>query len=116
MGIAESNMDNLVEFSKLIEEHKQKLLSDQEGGSSKKDQEKMFDSFVGLSAPKEVDVHPPAQSKNKGSGKRMKSNKENSIAASQKKRRICKTCGERAGHNARTCPKKGDMCISTVHD
>ncbi|CAA0805957.1 Unknown protein, partial [Striga hermonthica] len=46
MGIAESNMDNLVEFSKLIEEHKQKLLSNQEGGSSKKDQEKMFDSFL----------------------------------------------------------------------
>ncbi|CAA0827186.1 Unknown protein [Striga hermonthica] len=106
MGLAEKHVDHLVEFSKIIEAHRRKLVEYQESDSSGNDMGHVFESFVGMSAPSEVSIHPPTQSKNKGSGRRMKTNKEKSIETSNKKRRICKSCGERAGHNARTCAKK----------
>ncbi|CAA0805902.1 Protein FAR1-RELATED SEQUENCE 1 [Striga hermonthica] len=106
MGFAEKHVDHLVEFSKIIEAHKRKLVEYQESDSSGNDRGHIFESFVGMSAPSEVSIHSPTQSKNKGSGRRMKTNKEKSIETSNKKRRICKLCGGRAGHNARTCPKK----------
>ncbi|CAA0815811.1 Unknown protein [Striga hermonthica] len=68
--------------------------------------EHQFESSLGMAAPREVNIHPPTQSKNKGSGKRLRSGKEKAIEESQKKRRTCKSCGEIAGHNIRICPKK----------
>ncbi|CAA0840339.1 Unknown protein [Striga hermonthica] len=106
MGLVEVRMDLIVEFFKLVGDHKHKILIEEEGGSDKTDKEQSFESFVGMSAPQEIHIQPPTQSKNKGSGKRLNSDKEKSIEQSQSKRRICKTCGERASHNARTCPKK----------
>ncbi|CAA0838976.1 Unknown protein [Striga hermonthica] len=107
VGLIETQMDQLVEFSRLIEEHKRTLMVEQGGGvSAFVEREERFESFVGISVPQDIRIQPPTQSKNKGSGKRMKSMKEKSIEKSQKKRRLCKTCGERVGHNARTCPKK----------
>ncbi|CAA0841204.1 Unknown protein [Striga hermonthica] len=106
MGLVENNMDSLVEFSRIIGTHKRKLMENRENESSSKDKGHVFESFIGMSAPSEVSIHPPTQSKNKGSGKRMKSNKEKSIESAQKKQRLCKTCGERVGHDSRTCPKK----------
>ncbi|CAA0831408.1 Protein FAR1-RELATED SEQUENCE 1 [Striga hermonthica] len=105
MGLVEPSMDLLVEFSRIIVNHKHKLVTEQEDVPAGM-KERRFETFVGTSIPLEVNIHPPAKSKNKGSGKRMKSGKEEAIEKSIKKRRICKTCGERAGHNARTCLKK----------
>ncbi|CAA0833967.1 Protein FAR1-RELATED SEQUENCE 1 [Striga hermonthica] len=87
----------------VIEAHKIKLLSDQGEYAAVSNKEQQVESFVGMVAPQEVTIHPPTHSKNKGNGKRLKSGKEKAIEQSQKK---CKSCGERAGHNARTCPKK----------
>ncbi|CAA0834221.1 Protein FAR1-RELATED SEQUENCE 1 [Striga hermonthica] len=111
IGLAEPCVDHLIEFSKIVEAYKIKLLSAQTGDTTITDamnigKEHQFESFVGMSAPQEVKIHLPTQSKNKGSGKRLKSAKEKGIEGSQKKRRTCKSCGEMAGHNARTCPKK----------
>ncbi|CAA0828624.1 Protein FAR1-RELATED SEQUENCE 1 [Striga hermonthica] len=106
MGLVEPCVNRLAEFSKVIEAHKVKLLSDQGENATASNKEQQFESFVGMAAPQEVTIHPPTHSKNKGSGKRLKSAKEKAIEQSQKKRRVCKSCGERVGHNARTCPKK----------
>ncbi|CAA0825658.1 Unknown protein [Striga hermonthica] len=101
MGLVETRMDQLDEFSKLIREHKRTLMVERRGGVSAR-----FESFVGMSVPQDIRIQPPAQSKNKGSEKRIKSVKEKSIEKSQKKRRLSKACGERVGHNTRTCWKK----------
>ncbi|CAA0819846.1 Protein FAR1-RELATED SEQUENCE 7 [Striga hermonthica] len=105
MGLAEPCIDRLTVFSNIIEAQKIKLMYAQEGGTKIIDREHQFESFVGTSAPTEVSINPPSVSKNKGSGKRIKSAKEKAIESSQKKRRVCKSCGERSGHNGRTCPK-----------
>ncbi|CAA0815039.1 Protein FAR1-RELATED SEQUENCE 1 [Striga hermonthica] len=105
MGLVEPSMDRLVKFSRLMVNHKNKLMTEHEDVPTGT-KERRFETFVSTSIPPEVNIHPPAKSKNKGSGKRMKSGKEEAIEKSIKKRRICKTCGERAGHNARTCLKQ----------
>ncbi|XP_021721481.1 protein FAR-RED IMPAIRED RESPONSE 1-like [Chenopodium quinoa] len=55
-----------------------------------------------------VDILPPNKSSNKGSGsgKRKKSDKEIAIEESQKKDRLCRTCGQRTNHDSRNCPQK----------
>ncbi|CAA0824361.1 Protein FAR1-RELATED SEQUENCE 1 [Striga hermonthica] len=123
IGLAEPRVDHLIDFSKIVEAYKIKLLSaaqTQEDATINEGvldamhigKEHQFESFVGMAAPREINIHPPTQSKNKGSGKRLKSAKEKGIEGSQKKRRTCKSCGEMAGHNARTCPKKQQTYIS----
>uniref|UniRef100_A0A803M7N0 ALOG domain-containing protein n=1 Tax=Chenopodium quinoa TaxID=63459 RepID=A0A803M7N0_CHEQI len=55
-----------------------------------------------------VDILPPNKSSNKGSGsgKRKKSDKEIAIEESQRKDRLCRTCGQRTNHDSRNCPQK----------
>ncbi|CAA0813862.1 Protein FAR1-RELATED SEQUENCE 1 [Striga hermonthica] len=120
--ITEPCVDHLIEFSKIVEAYKIKLLSARTPGDATInggvvddmhiEKEHHFESFVGMAAPREVNIHPPTQSKNKGSGKRIKSAKEKGIEGSKKKRRTCKSCGEMTGHNARTCPKKHQTYMS----
>ncbi|CAA0839475.1 Protein FAR1-RELATED SEQUENCE 1 [Striga hermonthica] len=120
--LAEPCVDHLIEFSKIVEAYKIKLLSARTPGDATINggavddmhigKEHQFESFVGMAAPREVNIHPPTQSKNKGSGKRLKSAKEKGIEGSKKKRRTCKSCGEMTGHNARTCPKKHQTYMS----
>ncbi|CAA0833749.1 Protein FAR1-RELATED SEQUENCE 1 [Striga hermonthica] len=122
IGLVEPHVDHLIYFSKIVEAYKIKLLSAQTTGDATINgdvvdamhigKERQFESFVGMAAPREVNIHPPTQSKNKGSGKRLKSAKEKGIEGSQKKRRTCKSCGEMADHNTRTCPKKQQTYIS----
>lgn len=66
----------------------------------------VIESLIGSRVPSEVTVKVPEQSRNKGSGKRMKGEKEKSMEHQQKKTRQCKACGEYAGHDSRNCPSK----------
>ncbi|XP_074299831.1 protein FAR-RED IMPAIRED RESPONSE 1-like [Silene latifolia] len=52
----------------------------------------------------EVTIHPPEQARNKGSGKRLKSAKEQAIEKVAKPKRLCAYCKERVTHDRRTCP------------
>nr|GMC71785.1 protein FAR1-RELATED SEQUENCE 5-like [Ipomoea batatas] len=64
--------------------------------------ESTIESIVGLKTTGEINIKPPKVARNKGRGKRLKSNKEKAIEKSKKKQRACATCGGR-GHNSRTC-------------
>nr|GMC82091.1 protein FAR1-RELATED SEQUENCE 5-like [Ipomoea batatas] len=64
--------------------------------------ESAIESIVGLKTIGEINIKPPKVARNKGRGKRLKSNKEKAIEKSKKKQRACSTCGGR-GHNSRTC-------------
>jgi len=62
--------------------------------------------FIGSIAPKKIEILSPKQSSTKGSGKRIKGGKEQAIEQQQKRKRLCKSCGEQVYHASRNCPKK----------
>ncbi|XP_019163433.1 PREDICTED: protein FAR1-RELATED SEQUENCE 5-like [Ipomoea nil] len=66
-------------------------------------------ALCGVQPPQSITIKPPAQAKNKGSGKRLKSNREIAIENSAKVGRKCGLCGEYACHNARSCPSRCNM-------
>nr|KAJ0227196.1 hypothetical protein LSAT_V11C100015620 [Lactuca sativa] len=57
------------------------------------------------SIPDEINIHPPASIRTKGSGtkKRMVSAIEKAVAATKKKTRMCTGCNQYVNHNWRTC-------------
>ncbi|XP_074299205.1 uncharacterized protein LOC141630258 [Silene latifolia] len=52
----------------------------------------------------EVRILPPRQAKNKGSGKRMISRKQQCIAKAEKPKTLCRNCKQMAYHDKRNCP------------
>ena len=62
--------------------------------------------FIGSTAPEKIEILPPKQSSTKGSGKRIKGGKEQAIEQQQKRKRLCKSCGEQVYHDSRNRPKK----------
>nr|GLL25280.1 protein FAR1-RELATED SEQUENCE 5-like [Ipomoea trifida] len=77
--------------------HKSKLQTNQSPAS-----ESTIEAIVGSRTTGEILIKPPKFAHNKGSGKRLKSNKEKAIEKSKKKSRTCATCDGK-GHNSRTC-------------
>ncbi|XP_021759191.1 protein FAR1-RELATED SEQUENCE 5-like [Chenopodium quinoa] len=95
-------------LSKLISFENEMKDLESEGPVDKREaKNKHIELFVG-SNDIVVDILPPKKSSNKGSGseKRKKSDKEIAIGESQKKDRLCRTCGQRANHDSRNCPQK----------
>ncbi|KAH9604955.1 hypothetical protein KSS87_012018 [Heliosperma pusillum] len=62
--------------------------------------------LLGTSLPSEIKVLPPRQCKNKGSGKRLISQREKAGEVSKRPLRRCKASGEMANHDSRNCDKK----------
>ncbi|XP_074297630.1 uncharacterized protein LOC141628373 [Silene latifolia] len=67
-----------------------------------KDQE--MEILLGCSSSSEVTIHHPEQARNKGSGKRLKSAKQQAIEKAAKPKRLYAYCKERVTHDRRTCP------------
>ncbi|XP_074283086.1 protein FAR1-RELATED SEQUENCE 5-like [Silene latifolia] len=86
------------ELASLLVEFRQKLCIE----PLTKDQE--MEILLGCSSSSEVTIHPPEQARNKGSGKRLKSAKQQAIEKAAKPKRLCAYCKERVTHDRRTCP------------
>ncbi|KAK1377830.1 hypothetical protein POM88_024574 [Heracleum sosnowskyi] len=67
--------------------------------------------LIGVKPADVITVHPPHQSNNKGSRKRMLSSLEKSLDRRKIPTRICKICGVPALHDSRNCPLKVDEVI-----
>ncbi|KAK1369851.1 hypothetical protein POM88_035943 [Heracleum sosnowskyi] len=67
--------------------------------------------LIGVMPADVITVHPPHQSNNKGSRKRMLSSLEKSLDRRKIPTRICKICGVPALHDSRNCPLKVDEVI-----
>ncbi|XP_074291739.1 protein FAR1-RELATED SEQUENCE 5-like [Silene latifolia] len=63
--------------------------------------EQELEMLLGCSSSTEVRILPPRQAKNKGSGKRMISTKQQCIAKAEKPKRLCKNCKQLANHDKR---------------
>ncbi|XP_074293624.1 uncharacterized protein LOC141620723 [Silene latifolia] len=66
--------------------------------------EQELEMLLGCSSSTEVRILPPRQAKNKGSGKRMISKKQQCIAKAEKPKRLCRNCKQMAHHDKRNCP------------
>lgn len=65
-----------------------------------------IEEMFGPQIDEEVSVHPPNQSNNKGSRKRIIGAAEKSMGGKKRQKRECKTCKEMAYHDSRNCPTK----------
>jgi len=65
-----------------------------------------LESFIGSTAPEQIDILPPKQCNTKGSGKRIKGGKEKAMEQQGKRLRLCKACGQQAYHDSHNCPTK----------
>ncbi|XP_074299703.1 protein FAR1-RELATED SEQUENCE 5-like [Silene latifolia] len=66
--------------------------------------EQELEMLLGCSSLTEVRILPPRQAKNKGSGKRIISKKQQCIAKAEKPKRLCHNCKQMAHHDKRNCP------------
>ncbi|XP_074291766.1 protein FAR1-RELATED SEQUENCE 5-like [Silene latifolia] len=91
-------VEHTEELASLLVEFRQKLCIE----PLTKDQE--MEMLLGCSSSSQVTIHPPEQARNKGSGKRLKSAKQQAIEKAAKPKRLCAYCKERVTHDRRTCP------------
>ncbi|KAH9610286.1 hypothetical protein KSS87_004290 [Heliosperma pusillum] len=63
-----------------------------------------LEMLLGCRSSTELHILPPVESKNKGSGKRLTSKKQQCIAKVQKPKRFCNNCKQMAHHDKRNCP------------
>ncbi|KAK9666729.1 hypothetical protein RND81_14G207000 [Saponaria officinalis] len=94
---SESEMRELAE---LLKRSKSKINPGET--SLTKDQE--IEMLLGCTAPSEVSILPPKRSNNKGSGKRMLSDKAKNIAKAERPKRLCANCKQMVHHDRRNCP------------
>ncbi|XP_074298896.1 uncharacterized protein LOC141629869 [Silene latifolia] len=66
--------------------------------------EQELEMLLGCSSSTEVRILPPRQTKNKGSGKRMISKKQECIAKAEKPKRLCRNCKQMTHHDKRNYP------------
>ncbi|XP_074291711.1 uncharacterized protein LOC141618497 [Silene latifolia] len=76
------------------------------GIGQKKDKSAEIGILLGTNVPTEIKVLPPRQCKNKGSRKRLISQREKAGEVNKKPLRRCKACGEMANHDSRNCDKR----------
>ncbi|XP_074301230.1 uncharacterized protein LOC141632595 [Silene latifolia] len=83
-----------------------------DGGNSsigkKRDKNAEIGMLLGTSVPSEIKILPPRQCKNKGSGKRMISQRERAGEVSKKPLRRCKACAQMANHDSGNCDRPKD--------
>ncbi|XP_074299080.1 uncharacterized protein LOC141630105 [Silene latifolia] len=90
------------DFAKLIKEFREKL--EQNPKPLTKEQE--LEVLLNCKAPKEIKILPSKVSRNKGSGKRMVSNKNKAIMKAKKPKRLCAKCKRMSHHDKRNCPNE----------
>lgn len=67
----------------------------------------ILQEIYGVRPSTSIIVHPPLQSNNKGSRKRIVGLAERSCDGKERPKRVCKTCNFKGYHDSRTCPSKG---------
>ncbi|XP_019153449.1 PREDICTED: uncharacterized protein LOC109149913 [Ipomoea nil] len=93
----------------VLKELQAEFASDGTGTEATKGNSAAIQALCVVQPPTTITIKAPAQAKNKGSGKRLKSSREIAIESNGKVGRKCGLCGEYARHNARSCPSRCNM-------
>ncbi|KAH9619381.1 hypothetical protein KSS87_011793, partial [Heliosperma pusillum] len=92
--------EHVEDLCKLIKEFREKLLPSVPPMTKHQELEEL----LGCATNNEITRLPPKISKNKGSGKRMLSNKAKAVACASKPKRMCNNYKQMAHHDKRNCP------------
>ncbi|KAK9740303.1 hypothetical protein RND81_03G025400 [Saponaria officinalis] len=97
--VAKKEADVLKNLQRILKEFKDKV----EPTNDKMSKQQEMEMLIGGSAPNEVRILPPRQSKNKGSGKRMLTSKNKAIEKAKKPKRRCGNYKQMVYHDNRNC-------------
>ncbi|KAL9239086.1 hypothetical protein vseg_013438 [Gypsophila vaccaria] len=103
--LVEDNESSADELLSILQEFNKKQCATKNVGKSR-NKKREIEILIGSKIPNEATVLPPKQSKNKGSGRRIMSDKEKAVEEHIKPLRKCRACGEMAHHDSRNCPSK----------
>ncbi|XP_074298679.1 protein FAR1-RELATED SEQUENCE 5-like [Silene latifolia] len=103
VSLVEDDEEKEKELLELLQSFNEKLLISSSGGKSKS-KKTQIETLLGSKIPTKAHILPPNQAKNKGSGRRMTSEKEKAMEEHAKPLRKCRACGEMARHDSRNCP------------
>lgn len=120
VSLAEDNEEDLSDLVKSIHTLRLELEAKKSGNVPPPSKTQDIEFLIGAIAPTETLIKPPKISKNKESGpsgekaatsgtesdKWLKGDKEKAIEQQQKKKRVCRGCGELGYHDIRNCPEK----------
>ncbi|XP_074291373.1 protein FAR-RED ELONGATED HYPOCOTYL 3-like [Silene latifolia] len=118
VSLVEQSPVNCDELLTILRRFKERVLAEttssvaDDGGNSsigkKRDKNAEIGMLLGTSVPSEITILPPRQCKNKGSGKRMISQRERAGEVNKKPLRRCKASGQMANHDSRNCDRPKD--------
>ncbi|KAK9671997.1 hypothetical protein RND81_12G068900 [Saponaria officinalis] len=94
--------DDIQNLCSLIREFRQNL----EPACEDLTKEQEIEQLLGCKAVDEIKILPPKHAKNKGSGRRLLSNKTLAVAKAIKSKRMCSNCKQMAHHDKRNCPNQ----------
>ncbi|XP_074305998.1 protein FAR-RED IMPAIRED RESPONSE 1-like [Silene latifolia] len=103
--LADYNEELGDELLELLHAFNEKLMISVKRGKSK-NKKAEIEMLIGSKIPSEASVLPPEKCKNKGSGRRITSNKEKAVQENAKPLRKCRACGEMTHHDSRNCPSR----------
>ncbi|XP_010678163.1 protein FAR-RED IMPAIRED RESPONSE 1-like [Beta vulgaris subsp. vulgaris] len=106
VSLVENNTDHLELLLERLSAFEEEMKPGKEN-VEQQSKDKHIELFVGSNIVS-GGILPPNKSSNKGSGmgKRKKSDQEIAIEASNKKERLCRSCGQLSTHDSRNCPEK----------
>ncbi|XP_057249929.1 protein FAR1-RELATED SEQUENCE 7-like [Beta vulgaris subsp. vulgaris] len=106
VSLVENNTDHLELLLERLSAFEEEMKPGKEN-VEQQSKEKHIELFVGSNIVS-GGILPPNKSSNKGSGtgKRKKSDQEIAIEASNKKERLCRSCGQLSTHDSRNCHEK----------
>ncbi|XP_074314767.1 uncharacterized protein LOC141650220 [Silene latifolia] len=105
VSLVEDNEEHSDALFQLLRSFNEKLIISVKSGKSK-DKKAEIEMLLGSKIPTEVTILPPEKCKNKGSGKRITSNKEKAVLENAKPLRKCRACGDMSNHDSRNCPSR----------
>ncbi|KAK9751032.1 hypothetical protein RND81_02G237200 [Saponaria officinalis] len=105
VSLVEDDEGNAEDLLLLLRNFNEKLLVSSRASKSMSKKSEI-EILLGSKIPTQATVLPPKQSKNKGSGRRMISEKEMAVEQHSKPLRKCNACGQMANHDKRNCHKK----------
>nr|GMC64498.1 protein FAR1-RELATED SEQUENCE 5-like [Ipomoea batatas] len=105
VGMVGRNEGRLTRLLQAMNELKAEFVADGSSTRMVKGNTAAIQALCGVCPPQSISTKPPAQAKNRGSGKRIKSKRELAIEAREKGEHKCGACGLYRRHDRRNCPK-----------
>lgn len=103
VGMVGSNDGRHTRLLQVMKDLTAEFLNDGSGSDMVKGNTAAIATLCGVSPPQTISIKPPAQAKNKGSGKRIKSKRELAIEARTRGERKYAACGLYGRHDSRNC-------------